>query len=84
MEMTKRIKYLINLFQSPIEEILKDVTKEVVNRDNMLMTALLMGLNNRLEVTFIEEPDEKALNHLAKLYLDLDYNFGKRLGELIG
>ena len=52
--MTKRIKYLQNLFQNPIEEILKDVTKEAVNKDTMLMAALLMGLNNRMEVTFIE------------------------------
>ena len=54
MEMTKRIKYLQSLFQNPVEEILKDVTKESVNKDTLLFTALLMGLNNRMEVTFIE------------------------------
>jgi hypothetical protein len=83
MEMSKRIKYLQNLFTQPIDEILKVVSSGQVNKDKMLLAAVLMGLNNKMEVTFVEDPDEHALSHLAGLFSDLDYNFGKRIGQLI-
>lgn len=47
------------------------------------MAAVLMGLNNRMEVTFIEEPDENALLFLASYYTEWDFRFGRKLGEII-
>ena len=71
--MSKRIKYLQTLFNQPVDEILKMVSNEQVNKDKLLLTAVLMGLNNKMEVTFVEEPDEQALSHLASLFSNLDY-----------
>ena len=53
-------------------------------KDNLLFVAALMGLNNRLEVNFIEEPDTKCLDTLANLYLDIDFQFGRDIGQLVG
>jgi len=57
MEMSKRIKYLQNLFTQPIDDILKAVSSDQVNKDKLLLAAVLMGLNNRMEVTFVEDPN---------------------------
>lgn len=55
--MSKRIKYLQNLFTQPIDDILKVVSKNQINKDKTLLAAILMGLNNKMEVTFVEDPD---------------------------
>jgi hypothetical protein len=83
MEMTKRIKYLQNLFLQPVEEIIKAVDTEPIKSDPILMAAFLMGLNNRLEVSFIEDPSEHALTELGIVFGDLDVRFGRKLGQLI-
>ena len=57
MDMSKKIKYLQNLFTQPIDEIIKVVSSDTVNKDKLVLTAVLMGLNNKMEVTFIEDPD---------------------------
>jgi hypothetical protein len=78
--MTKKIKYLQELFSLSAEEILKSLSKEPVSKDPVLLAAVLMGLNNRMEITFIEEPDEKALDFLARYYTEWDFKFGHKLG----
>ena len=62
---------------------MKSVASEQVNKDPELLAAVLMGINNRIEVTFIDEPDEKALHFLGAYYKDLDSSFGLKLGEIL-
>lgn len=59
------------------------MASDQVNKDPVLLAAVLMGINNRIEVTFIDEPDEKALHFLATYYKELDSTFGFKLGELL-